>query len=202
MPTGYTDAVGKGEVVDFDDFARKCARAMGACIMQRDDPHDAPVKMDTVSNYYSRSIKEDKKDIKEFESMTTEEKLLKFSKYKAEQLIYHLNVIAKNSEVEKNYRSMLENVLEWEAPTEDHVGFKDFMEDQLTESIKFDCNPKWSIKSIQNLHDLTFEDWCESYLENLWDSIRRSNKNLREEIQRVQERNIWKSKLFCALESK
>lgn len=43
MPTGYTEAVQSGEVTEFRDFALRCARAMGALIMMRDDPMDAPI---------------------------------------------------------------------------------------------------------------------------------------------------------------
>jgi len=40
MPTGYTTDIYNGKDVSFRDFALNCARAFGACIMQRDDPAD------------------------------------------------------------------------------------------------------------------------------------------------------------------
>jgi hypothetical protein len=36
MPTGYTAAIGEG--IEFDKFVMQCARAMGACVMMRDEP--------------------------------------------------------------------------------------------------------------------------------------------------------------------
>jgi hypothetical protein len=38
MPTGYTAPVQSGEIVELEDFILLCARAFGACVMQRDEP--------------------------------------------------------------------------------------------------------------------------------------------------------------------
>jgi len=43
MPTGYTYPVVEGKITEFSDFALSCARAFGALITMRDDPHDTPI---------------------------------------------------------------------------------------------------------------------------------------------------------------
>ena len=37
MATGYTMDIYDGKNVSFEDFCLSCARAFGACILQRDD---------------------------------------------------------------------------------------------------------------------------------------------------------------------
>ena len=59
MPTGYTASVADGRVTEFAPFALQCARAMGALIMMRDEPHDAPIpERFEASDYYSKSLAE------------------------------------------------------------------------------------------------------------------------------------------------
>ncbi len=45
MPSGYTENIYYGKKVAFKDFALGCARAFGACVMQRDDPADVKPKI-------------------------------------------------------------------------------------------------------------------------------------------------------------
>ena len=44
MPTGYTAIIEDKPGLTLREFALRCARGMGACIMQRDDNMDEPPK--------------------------------------------------------------------------------------------------------------------------------------------------------------
>ena len=46
MPTGYTADIQDGKITTLREYALSCARAFGALIMMRDDPHDAPIADD------------------------------------------------------------------------------------------------------------------------------------------------------------
>jgi len=55
MPTGYTNCIKDG--VTFEQFVWKCARAMGALVMMRDEPSNAPIPVKfEPSNYYAEEV--------------------------------------------------------------------------------------------------------------------------------------------------
>lgn len=59
MPTGYTADLTLD--TPFERFAMRCARAMGACVMMRDDPMDAPIPDKWEPDDYYRKRLEDAK---------------------------------------------------------------------------------------------------------------------------------------------
>ena len=61
MPSGYTENIYYGKEVTFKDFALGCARAFGACVMQRDDPADVKPKIMPEESYHTEKLKELKK---------------------------------------------------------------------------------------------------------------------------------------------
>lgn len=65
MPTGYTAAFSDRDV-PFREFALQCARAFGACIMQRDDNPNDPPKHREVSAFYQESVDRDTQAIERF----------------------------------------------------------------------------------------------------------------------------------------
>ena len=74
MPTGYTAELSETPDMSFEAFAWKCARAMGVCIMQRDDSASTPIAMEeTPCDYYAESLSAAEKDLIELRSMDTEE---------------------------------------------------------------------------------------------------------------------------------
>jgi len=138
MPTGYTADI--TDTMPFRDFAMKCARAMGALIMMRDDPSDAPIpEAFEPSTYHAENIAKADARLKELDEMDAaakergaREEFMAASKAHAESL-------AKSRGTRRRYERMLREVNDWKPPTPDHQGFKDFMVQQLTESIRFDC---------------------------------------------------------------
>ena len=61
MPSGYTENIYYGKEVAFKDFALGCARAFGACVMQRDDPADEKPKIMPEESYHTEELKKLKK---------------------------------------------------------------------------------------------------------------------------------------------
>ena len=56
MPTGYTAEIKDG--ISFETYALKCARAFGACIMQRDDNSNSGAKLQEPSDYHYKQVAE------------------------------------------------------------------------------------------------------------------------------------------------
>ena len=144
MSTGYTHDVQTGKVADFPTFAMQCARAFGALVMMRDDPHDAPIKDDVVSDYHVRAKREAEATLVALRSMTPTEI---DAAYRAEQekaCRYRDEYIANKAAERVRYEAMLAKVEAWTPPTAEHHEMKKFMRQQLTESIKFDCGGDWT----------------------------------------------------------
>jgi len=189
MPTGYTYKIGEG--ISFEDFVLLCARQFGACIMQRDDNANDKPKLQKPSDHYEKKLK---KYIKYKKPTKTD-----FKKY-VNKSIKELEKDNKNKTVlRKKYENMLKNVKSWQPPTSDHTNLKQFMIDQIAESIDFDCNNNYNDKEIKRLDSLTYESYCKDE-ENSFKKMREYYaEELSEEKKRVDSRNNWIISLYNSL---
>ncbi|KKM80024.1 hypothetical protein LCGC14_1344060 [marine sediment metagenome] len=168
MPTGYTDCIKDG--ISFNDFVMQCARAMGACIMMRDDPpnKEIPEKFEP-SDYHQKKVREAEYDLARYQKIDTiQADLLARHEYDT-QVEEYKTCIEEAHQLQEQYTRMLEWVREWQSPTQDHDGLKEFMDQQIRGSIDFDCDtsyykkPKllsgreWlSLKTSGALHDIDY----------------------------------------------
>lgn len=188
MPTGYTAAIADG--ITFNQFVMGCARAMGACIMMRDDPSDAEIPEEfQPDDYYSEAVERTRVEIADIQAMTTEEADLQAAADYSNNLTEKETAIKEADELRAKYERMLEQVKAWNPPTPDHIGFKDFMSKQITESIEWDCSKDY-YRNQQPVR-LSGEDWKATQLETLMSSLVSYEKNLAEEIERTNSRNAW-----------
>lgn len=74
MPTGYTADVASGKITSLRDFALICARGMGALVMMRDEPFDAPIpERFEPSVFYKKHLDEAKQELAALRAMTAED---------------------------------------------------------------------------------------------------------------------------------
>lgn len=194
MPTGYTAAVEDGTVTDFRTFALRCARAMGACVMQRDDPMDAPPKLRVESKYYAEAVERDEARVAELSAMTPAEADNAARAEYDRQLTRNAEYDIREAAIRGRYNAMLTAVMEWEPPTPEHEGLKDFMRQQLVESRKFDCGPPWPEPVRQ-----TGAAWLAEQKQKAHESLARSIKGLADERERVAGANAWIGALYDSL---
>lgn len=198
MPTGYTAAVSDGTIVELKDFIWQCARAMGALIMMRDEPGDAPIpeKFDP-SSYYKDKFDEAKKELAELLAMAPDD----LSTAAVADFDERVRAWRLSQQRELNqktrYRTMLAKVEAWTPPSSDHVGLKEFMLQQLNESIKFDTG----FKPAPEPKPMTGEEWRAERLEELTWEVNYDAKNYAQEVERVNNRNEWLAKLRQSMEA-
>lgn len=190
MPTVYTAQIQEG--ISFEKFVMSCARAFGACITMRDDPADKPIPDEfKPSNYHQKCIKEIQKEISLIESYDDDKcESLAFNDYQNEK-IYIENCIEEEKNLKKRYTVMFERVNNWNPPTSEHQGLKDFMIEQITSSIEFDCDTKYSEDELSKLQLKSGTQWKSDKLIQLNDSLVYHTKQNAEEIERVNGRNLW-----------
>lgn len=193
MPTGYTAAVKDGEITELSDFAMRCARAFGAYVMVRDAGLNTEVPDHfEPDEYYLKRYEEDKQKLEDFKSMSDKELREQWNREHEESVEFFHKRKRDEQRDRDRYKNMLEQVLEWEPPTEDHVSLKRFMVDQLNESIRFDCS---YYQDKQPPVQQSFENWKEMMLGIYEDDVQRSKEGWEKEQERVSSRNQWISEL-------
>lgn len=196
MPTGYTHAVQDGKITEFKDFAMVCARAMGACIMMRDDPSDAEIPAEfKPSTYNADRLVEARDELARLHGMTIDQRDAAARKhYEAEKASWDKYEAGKVTS-RARYQAMIEQVKSWTPPTPDHDGMKTFMLEQLTQSIDFDCGPSYGKPPIQ----MKREDWFAQAVAKAEKDIAYHTEENAKEVERSRKRTEWVAALRRSL---
>ena len=205
MPTGYTAGVVDGTIKTFKDFAKNCMRAFGATIHMRDEPMSKKYEPRVPDDFYYERVEEAKKNLAELDTLPDEHFIKEEHEKIKDDIRYYSEKMRKVKEARERLDSLLEETSEWEPPTTDHVEFKNFMIQQLTETIKYDGDVEYYEGEIERLYkkldtpidlDSVKKDLRESYEANL----NRSQKSLDEEIERCKKSHDWADQLLKSIE--
>lgn len=143
MPTGYTSAIHDGKDLTLDGYLRRCVRAF--ILDCREEPFNAPLPerstyKDDVVKSYEEKVQAALDTIYKLEGMTD-------AACEAEALAEHqatVERLAGYNEEKKalagRYGQVLDAIDAWTPPQLLH-GVRDFMREQIVDSIKFDCDP-------------------------------------------------------------
>lgn len=201
MPTGYTSKIADGQT--FEEFILSCARAFGALVTMRDEPDDAPIPDEfKPSAYHTTQMGVARAKMEEIRTMrlSTGERMAKQA-FEAETE-YNEKRIREARELQSKYEAVLERVREWAPPTPDHVGLKDFMIKQITDSIDWDCTSTIDYHSKNVPVLLTGEQWMAKTAEEAQRSLDYHRRELLKEVERVDSRNAWVRALRDSLAAK
>lgn len=178
MPTGYTYYIENGDITTGKEFLKKCIRAFGCCMDQREDPLSAPliteIKPDT---YYKEQYKRSVKKLKEFKEKSIEEieKELEVEKIKTKnrnkERLYEMQSLR------EKYLKVREEVEKWTPPTPEHEGIKVFALEQIDM-----CMPDLSV-----IND--YEEECDEK-ENIEEYISDVKRLLEEDIEHYKKKMI------------
>lgn len=183
MPTGYTADVQSGKIETLQEYALGCIN------------YDTPIPKE-----FEPEVKYHKNAIATAEAVLAEELTLEDSERRA--LAEHEKALSSFAESKLKtegqlvrYESMLAKARDWVAPTEDHQNFKEFMEEQLESSIKFDTYES-DAPTKQ-----TGSEWLESRLQSAHRDVEYHTQKIKEEIKRTEDRNKWISDLRQSLDA-
>lgn len=187
MPTGYTADIAKG--ISFEKFVWTCARGMGALVMMRDDPFNAPVpERFQPSAYNVEALAKARAERERIVGMTNAEADLAAAGAYEEARQQYEKRIADKDALRVKYQAMLAKVRDWTPPSKDHEGFKDFMDEQLTQSIDFDCSTRY-MEPPPKL--MTGSEWRAERLKDLDRDIKYHHDENAKEVSRTEQRNAW-----------
>lgn len=187
MATGYTDKVQKGELTSFKEFAYLCTRAMGVAVLQREESLDVPLKEEYTADtsFWEKSLSKAYAGLIAAIAWTPEEAQEKADAAYAEHVQHAKEANARTAEQLKNYRAMLAKVLDWTPPTSEHQGLKNFMIEQLQDSIKHDGY------LVDVPSPITGEEYRVREIQAHQRSISLSSEQIEKEITRAQSRTEW-----------
>lgn len=196
MPTGYTaELVEKGQ--DFRSFVLTCSRAMGACIMQRDDPMSDPPKMQPVTSYHADKIGAAKIMLAELQALTVTEKLRHGARLRDTAIASARESLAREQAETARLDAMAEKVSAWTPPSPEHEGLKRFMLEQLQTSKTFNYAEKWMAEAEAK----TSHQYFTEALERAAHDIEYHTKEHAEELKRSNARNEWIDQLYKSLDA-
>lgn len=201
MPTGYTSGIIDGKITTFEQFATQCTKAFGATIHMRDDSLDTPYEPRTPSEYYTDSLQSQKEELKKMKTISDEEIIQELQSSWKENLEYHEKKLAeKRSNLEK-LNIILESAKSWVPPTEDHVGLREFMINQLEMTIKGDGDPSYHEEVIMKIKKEMEEGidpkvYREERIEEIEERISYYEAEVQNEIERCKNSNDWMKKFF------
>lgn len=198
MPTGYTAELADGKKeVTFEHFMWGIARAFGALILMRDNPHDAPIpEKFEPSAFYTENIARDEKRLAEVQAWSVADASRKAKTAFDRASAQYVERKAEREDQRQRYEIMLAKVRAWEPPTPDHVNMKEFAIEQLTTSIKHDCDASWDKAPAQ----LSGRDYRAQELAAAMRNLKHSRESHAEELARTTNRNVWIAELRRSLE--
>lgn len=195
MPTGYTAGIVDGEIKTFPEFAKLCMRAFGATVHMRDESMTTDYIPREPSKYHAEQLEEANKKIELVKSLSDEE-IISVRKIELEkEKEYHLNRIAETKLIAESLNKILHDAEKYTPPTPDHVGVKDFMIEQIKETIKWDGSTTYHDEKLvqieSNLSNLNPKNIRDEMIANAKKNIDYHKKEQNEELQRCEKSNKW-----------
>jgi hypothetical protein len=185
MPTGYTAGIEKG--MTFQEYALGCARAFGALVEMRDDPMGKPIpEKFEPSTYHIECLDRARTRLKFVESLTLKQAEVEAEREYQDALASHTKYATAKNELRKRYEVMLAEVRAYIPPSPDHVEYKQFMESQLSESIRFDCG--YSVPAPKKKDP---EQWLRDEQAKALKDIAYHREEYTKEQERTESRNRW-----------
>lgn len=197
MPTGYTaELMDKGQ--DFRSFALSCARAMGACIMQRDDPMNDPPKKQEQSDYYAKALATARQTLADLKAMTPDQQEAHGSALRDAAIKSAQESLERDAAQNHRIDGMVSQVKAWTPPTDEHQGLRNFMLEQLNISRNDDV---WSANRVAEAKAKRSEAYFIGAISGAVRDIAYHEKSSAEDAGRVNSRNDWIEKLYASLPS-
>lgn len=195
MPTGYTSDLYDGKNISFSEFALQCAHAFLPAM--RDASKNAQIPEEFCpSSYYVRQLQTKREELKAALGWTKDEAdafaLEEFVEGRERARLYR----EKNERLRVRYEKMLDKVCTWKPPTEEHIGLRKFMIEQLMGSIKFDTGYTWPDPVRQS-----GEQYRTRRIESLKREIRHLEEDDRKERERAEQSTKWIRALRESLEA-
>lgn len=200
MPTGYSAYILEDKLSKPSDFALICARAFGACIEQRDDSLDAPIKLPELdTKYRDNLLKEATIKLKRLKKYTKEQKIRFGEKLKKKEINYNKKRIKEARQTREKLEKVHEWASNWTPPTSEHHGLKKFMLEQIDSTINFDADTNYHESQLKAISEKSPMDFYKKELESAEWGVNYHKEEREKEIERTNQRANWITSLIESL---
>lgn len=201
MPSVYTAILGDTEDMKLKDFAMLCARNFGACIEMCDTPLSEPIpEKFEPSPFYKDRLEKSKQEYADFMALSESEKYafleLTFNEMIEKSKKDYEEASQRKDVLRRRYNAMLLKIVNWTPPTPEHENLREFMIEQLHDSIEWDC--KEYQPSLPKK-----EEWCDivRYTDSLKEEIEYYQESYDKESARYASMNKWLDDLRKSFEN-
>jgi hypothetical protein len=180
-------------------------RAFGATIHMRDDDMSKEYEPRIPSKYHADELRKAKEKLLMAESLKDASIIKMRTKELNENKKYHIERIKESRIVKSRLEDFLHKAMEFNAPTPDHQGLKDFMVNQLRITIDGDGNSRYHEEKLSEIEiELKKIDANQVRLMLIQDAtkdIAYHLKEHKEELVRCAKSNLWVKTLLTALDN-
>lgn len=173
--------------VSFYDFILTCARDFSVNTAIRNQPEVTNEEIEEARIYLERANQMSLEDAEREASRIYDNIITRDTRYMKETTL-----------LREKYVSMLEQVKDWEAPTPNHQGLKNYMISQLEESINFDSYDNNMFKPQKQ----SGAEYKASLVRGLEQTLGYLIKEHDKEVQRAREQTEWLHVLIMSLPKK
>lgn len=197
MPTGYTAPLYEGKEIGFEEFVLRCSRAWGPTILLRDAALDVLPTEENVTegNYAAERLVAAQNEYLRVRDLTDEEIAAEHQAELEETISANAKHMAECEAIRERYEGMLARVEAWEPPSGEHIAFKEFVIEQLRESIEFDTRPY-----VQPVESLSDAEWQAARMARIGEQIERAKADVDKQAERDVARQRWVRQLRESLE--
>jgi len=203
MSSGYTNGIINGTIKSFKEFALKCSEAFLIQFREGATEYTPSVP----SDYHPNQMKLIKERVAEL-NQTSNIELIAIKVAASEKSIaFEEENLTKAIEKRKGIDKILEDAKNFNPPTDKHQEFKDFMVNQLVQTINFDSDIEYKTKRIErlkkllgDLKELTPFSIRAGKLNRLNEDYKYHEKQYKKEVQACENSNRWYKELVTSLD--
>lgn len=207
MPSGYTYIIEEDPNLTFERFALRCARAFGALVHMRDEDLDSNIPDEIKLNTYHRDrLDELSKKLLDVRALTHQDIEREVETRAWHDKREHERALREYTEKDERYQRMLAKVEAWRPPTPEHKNLKEFMLDQIKQSLP--THP--SKYRSATLHDdpkqalvgLDHEAYRKEKVDDVLRDMEYHEKHWKDDLDRARKNNEWVNLLRSSVKGK
>lgn len=207
MPTGYTHYVINGDVDNLKDFAKLCMRAFGATIHMREESLDVDYEPPTPSDYHEKALKGKREELIKIKEQSDESIIQEIRDNWIDREVYLNEQVEETKKTAEKLKTLIEEVTNWTPPSDDHIELKNFMLQQLNDTLKQDGSTSYYEQELNHLNVQKKEpinptESRENRIRDIEKDIVYHEEKQQEENDRCNERIEWVETLLNSFKNK
>lgn len=197
--TGYTGTLVEKDL-SLEAFIWSCARAFSPLIDMRDAPSDAPIPHELkVDAWYQENVNAAQKELDEWLELDEAARLAWARRISRSTRDSGRDHVAEQKARMDKMEAILQGVRDWTPPTDEHQGLKDFMIQQLEDSISFGADVSHHLTHDAPPDERVIQDLVRGREEYLREQLARRQDSLDKEQARIRSNNEWLRQLRASI---